>query len=125
MTRETGRAGCHDLTVVVQDRVKPRVHFFGHIHEDAGDSFDCHTLHINGSNLNVLCQPAQKQHHLLAHLMKGCDPVKLPSGNDSLSETAYEDLHDKLIIRDRDAAHEFRTTHQTTDGRNHPIGDLT
>jgi Icc-related predicted phosphoesterase len=60
MTRETGRAGCHDLTVVVQDRVKPRIHFFGHIHEDAGDSFDYHTLYINGSNLNILYQPVQK-----------------------------------------------------------------
>jgi hypothetical protein len=144
MTRENGRAGCNDLTVVVQDRVKPRIHLFGHIHEDAGVSFDNHTLYINGSNLNILYQavnhpivvdlpldkskPAmvvppscaiasdglldwimrQKQYHLLAHLMKGCDPVDLPSGNDLFTETAYEDLCNKLMIRDRDAAHELR-----------------
>lgn len=143
MTRENGRAGCNDLTEVVQDRVKPRIHLFGHIHEDAGVSFDNHTLYINGSNLNILYQAAnhpivvdlpldkskpamvvpskctitsddllgwmrQKEYNLLAHLMKDCDPVELPSGNDLLIKTAYEDLCHKLMIRDKDAAHELR-----------------
>ena len=143
MTKENGRAGCNDLTVVVQDRVKPRIHFFGHIHEGAGVSFDNHTLYINGSNLNILYQavnhpivvdlpldkskPAmvvppcctiasddllgwmrQEQYHLVARLMKDSDPVELPSGNNLVTGTAYEDLCHKLMIRDKDAAHELR-----------------
>jgi hypothetical protein len=40
--------------------------------------------------------------------MKDCDPAELPSGNDLVAETAYEDLCHKLKIRDRDAAHELR-----------------
>jgi hypothetical protein len=51
----------------------------------------------------------QKQYHLVAHLMKDCDPeVELPSGNNLVAETAYDDLCNKLMIRDRDAAHELR-----------------
>lgn len=31
------RVGCEDLRIAVQERVKPRIHCFGHIHE-CGDS---------------------------------------------------------------------------------------
>lgn len=47
------RAGCYDLLIAVQERVKPRVHIFGHIHEGAGISFDGQTLYINASSLNL------------------------------------------------------------------------
>eukprot|EP00980_Cylindrotheca_fusiformis_P013875 scaffold3598_cov115-Cylindrotheca_fusiformis.AAC.11 len=47
------RAGCYDLLVEVQQRVKPRVHIFGHIHEGAGVSYDGSTIYINASNLNL------------------------------------------------------------------------
>ena len=47
-----GRAGCYDLLYHVQQRVKPRLHIFGHIHEGYGASFDGTTLFVNASNLN-------------------------------------------------------------------------
>jgi Icc-related predicted phosphoesterase len=35
-TMDEIRAGCEDLRVAVQERVKPRIHCFGHIHECGG-----------------------------------------------------------------------------------------
>ncbi|CAB9512466.1 Metallophosphoesterase domain-containing protein 1 [Seminavis robusta] len=48
-----GRAGCYDLLEQVQNRVRPRLHIFGHIHEGYGTSFDGTTLYINASNLDL------------------------------------------------------------------------
>jgi predicted phosphodiesterase len=56
LTPHSGRAGCYDLLVAVQERIKPRVHIFGHIHEGAGATFDGQVLYINASNLNVKYQ---------------------------------------------------------------------
>lgn len=47
------RAGCSDLLEVVQDKVKPRLHIFGHIHEGHGVSYDGTTLFVNASTLDV------------------------------------------------------------------------
>ncbi|KAL3908512.1 MAG: hypothetical protein SGILL_008454 [Bacillariaceae sp.] len=60
LTAERRRAGCYDLLKAVQQRVKPRVHIFGHIHEGYGTSFDGHTLYINASSLNVQYQPVNR-----------------------------------------------------------------
>lgn len=57
LTSNGVRAGCYDLLVEVQERIVPRVHIFGHIHEGAGVSYDSKTLYINASNLN-LCYEA-------------------------------------------------------------------
>ena len=57
-TQENGHAGCYDLMVAVQERVKPRVHVFGHIHEAAGVTFDGETLYVNASSLNIAYQVA-------------------------------------------------------------------
>lgn len=46
------RAGCVDLLKEVQDRVRPRLHVFGHIHEDAGIWSDGTTMFVNASNVN-------------------------------------------------------------------------
>jgi hypothetical protein len=54
LTTHSGRAGCHDLLRAVQERIKPRVHIFGHIHEGAGVTFNGYTLYINASNLNSM-----------------------------------------------------------------------
>lgn len=51
------RTGCYDLLQEVQQRVKPRVHVFGHIHEGYGASFDGQTLYVNASNLDLRYQP--------------------------------------------------------------------
>lgn len=50
------RAGCYDLLVEVQERIVPRVHIFGHIHEGAGVTYDSKTLYINASNMNLSYQ---------------------------------------------------------------------
>ncbi|CAB9520446.1 Metallophosphoesterase domain-containing protein 1 [Seminavis robusta] len=51
-TDHSGRAGCHELLQHVQNRIRPRLHIFGHIHTSHGYSFDGHTLYINASNLD-------------------------------------------------------------------------
>jgi Icc-related predicted phosphoesterase len=43
------RAGCVDLLQQVQTRIRPRLHVFGHIHEDWGVSYDGTTLYVNAS----------------------------------------------------------------------------
>lgn len=55
-TSHNGRAGCYDLLVAVQEKSKPRVHIFGHIHEGAGTTFDGKTLFVNASNLDTRYQ---------------------------------------------------------------------
>ena len=52
-TEHSGRAGCYELLDTVQAFVKPRVHIFGHIHEDAGATFDGQTLFVNASNVDI------------------------------------------------------------------------
>jgi Icc-related predicted phosphoesterase len=39
--------GSHTLLKTVQDRVKPRLHVFGHIHAGHGKIFDDHTVSVN------------------------------------------------------------------------------
>jgi len=48
-TTDSGElAGCRDLLVVVE-RIRPRLHIFGHIHEGAGISRSQHTVFVNPS----------------------------------------------------------------------------
>jgi Calcineurin-like phosphoesterase len=53
MTGRNDRAGCYDLLMHIQNRVKPRVSIFGHIHEGYGTEFDGQTVYINASNCNI------------------------------------------------------------------------
>ncbi|CAB9502678.1 Metallophosphoesterase domain-containing protein 1 [Seminavis robusta] len=53
VTLHSGNFGCQDLLQEIQDRVKPRLHIFGHIHEGYGVSYDGHTLYVNASNLDI------------------------------------------------------------------------
>ena len=43
------RVGCQDLLNVVE-KIRPRFHIFGHIHEGAGVTADEHTTYINASS---------------------------------------------------------------------------
>lgn len=52
-TDRGSRTGCASLLRHVQQRVRPRLHMFGHIHEGYGCSFDGKTLFVNASSLNV------------------------------------------------------------------------
>ena len=47
------RAGCFDLLSHVQDRIRPRVHIYGHIHEGAGVTYDGQTLFVNASSVDL------------------------------------------------------------------------
>jgi len=51
------RAGCVNLLQQVQTRVKPRIHLFGHIHEDYGVTNDGTTLFVNGSSCTLNYSP--------------------------------------------------------------------
>lgn len=50
------QAGCEELKEVVE-RIKPRVHIFGHIHEAYGFYSDGVTSYINASNCTLRYQP--------------------------------------------------------------------
>jgi len=50
--KTTTRAGCYDLLQIIQERVKPRINVFGHIHEDYGVTYDGTTLYVNASTMN-------------------------------------------------------------------------
>ncbi|KAL7581245.1 hypothetical protein ACA910_006019 [Epithemia clementina (nom. ined.)] len=57
LTFHSGRVGCYDLLRDVQDRIQPRLHVFGHIHEDTGCTYDGHTLFVNASSVDLRYQP--------------------------------------------------------------------
>ncbi|KAI8778427.1 metallophosphoesterase mpped2 [Biomphalaria glabrata] len=47
------RAGCVELLETIQNRVKPKFHLFGHVHEGYGITTDGQTTFINGSNCTL------------------------------------------------------------------------
>ncbi|XP_076047163.1 UPF0046 protein T07D4.2 [Oratosquilla oratoria] len=47
------RAGCVELLSTVQQRVKPKYHVFGHIHEGYGVTTDGKIIYINASTCNI------------------------------------------------------------------------
>lgn len=49
--------GCVELLSVVQKRVKPRYHVFGHIHEGYGITTDGQTMFVNAAICNVHYKP--------------------------------------------------------------------
>uniref|UniRef100_A0A0A9WZK3 Metallophosphoesterase domain-containing protein 1 n=1 Tax=Lygus hesperus TaxID=30085 RepID=A0A0A9WZK3_LYGHE len=51
------RAGCVELLSVVQKRVKPKYHVFGHIHEGYGITTDGSIIYINASTCNINYKP--------------------------------------------------------------------
>jgi Icc-related predicted phosphoesterase len=53
MTLHSGHFGCYNLLDEIQQRVRPRLHIYGHIHEGYGTSFDGHTLYVNASSLDI------------------------------------------------------------------------
>uniref|UniRef100_A0A0G4IDE4 Calcineurin-like phosphoesterase domain-containing protein n=1 Tax=Chromera velia CCMP2878 TaxID=1169474 RepID=A0A0G4IDE4_9ALVE len=73
-------AGCEDLLKIVQQRVKPSLHLFGHIHESHGLSFDGHTVYANAANVNLQYDP-----HFKPFVFD--IPLPLP-GSSAKSETA-------------------------------------
>ena len=56
-TSEAGRVGCDDLLAEVQQRVKPVVHVFGHIHNGYGVTSDGTTAYVNASTCTSAYEP--------------------------------------------------------------------
>jgi Icc-related predicted phosphoesterase len=52
-TSEGIDAGCEELAIAVQ-RIKPKIHAFGHIHETAGELKQDGIHYINASNCNLM-----------------------------------------------------------------------
>ena len=52
--------GCMDLNNEVQERIKPKVHIFGHIHEGAGKEVIDQTTYLNASMLDENYQYSNK-----------------------------------------------------------------
>lgn len=51
------RAGCAELLSTIQQRVRPRLHVFGHIHEGYGVWRDDHTTFVNASTCTLRYKP--------------------------------------------------------------------
>ena len=68
MTSEGTRVGCEALLDAIQ-RVCPRLHIFGHIHEDHGVSWEGETACINASVCSLRYEPTQPP--LGADLVRG------------------------------------------------------
>lgn len=52
------RAGCVELLSTVQNRVKPKYHVFGHIHEGYGISSDGKIIYVNASTCDINYLPS-------------------------------------------------------------------
>jgi hypothetical protein len=51
--RGGNRAGCGNLLEEIEGRIRPKLHVFGHIHEDYGVSTNGTTVFANASNCNI------------------------------------------------------------------------
>ena len=54
------KVGCEDLTDIVQNRVKPSLHVFGHIHEAYGQEQIGETLYVNASMVDLAYRPVRE-----------------------------------------------------------------
>jgi len=57
---QRNRAGCADLLEELQQRVKPKYHCFGHIHEGWGVTSDGVTRYVNASTCNLKYMPINR-----------------------------------------------------------------
>lgn len=51
------RAGCVELLTTVQNRVKPKYHVFGHVHEGYGITSDGRVIYVNASTCDINYKP--------------------------------------------------------------------
>lgn len=59
------KVGCPDLKHQVQERIKPKIHIFGHIHESRGILYQDDTVYVNTSSLNHQYEPADYQYYTI------------------------------------------------------------
>ena len=62
------KSGCKDLSKIILQKIKPRIHVFGHIHESYGWEFQANTLFINAASRRpkskILNPPIVVDYHL-------------------------------------------------------------
>jgi Icc-related predicted phosphoesterase len=58
-TERGDHAGCPHLLRELRERVRPKVHLFGHIHEGYGEQRDGETLYVNASTCDFHYAPTQ------------------------------------------------------------------
>lgn len=66
------RAGCVELLTTVQNRVKPKYHVFGHIHEGYGITTDGTIIYVNASTCNINYNPVNPPIVFDISLPPGC-----------------------------------------------------
>jgi Icc-related predicted phosphoesterase len=54
------KVGCEDLLDVIQNRVRPQLHVFGHIHEAYGQQQVGETLFVNASMVDLAYCPVHE-----------------------------------------------------------------
>jgi Icc-related predicted phosphoesterase len=59
-TERGEKVGCEDLIDIIQTRVRPRLHVFGHIHEAYGQKQVKDTLFVNASMVNLAYRPVNQ-----------------------------------------------------------------
>lgn len=59
-TERGEKVGCEELIKVIQKRVRPRLHVFGHIHEAYGQQQVNDTLFVNASMVNLAYRPVHQ-----------------------------------------------------------------
>lgn len=59
-TERSEKVGCADLMDIIQHRVRPRLHVFGHIHEAYGQQQVEDTLFVNASMVNLAYRPVNQ-----------------------------------------------------------------
>lgn len=82
------RAGCVELLATVQERVKPKYHVFGHIHEGYGITSDGKIFFVNASTCDVNYSPINPPVVF---------DIRLPSGK-AKTEECLEQHNDDLNI---------------------------
>lgn len=55
-----GRAGCVELLNTVQNRVRPKYHIYGHVHEGYGVRSDGKVIYINASTCDINYMPSNQ-----------------------------------------------------------------
>lgn len=59
-TERGEKVGCKDLLSVIQNRVRPQLHVFGHIHEAYGQQQIDETLFVNASMVDLMYRPVRE-----------------------------------------------------------------